>query len=117
MAELRIEGNELVLHLSGVEKAEGIHGDLRVPVSAVKSVELLNNAHEAADFLGFRSGTRVFGIVEVGTIRGAHKKVFAVVHHDTPRGVRITLNDQDQDEWVVGCTNPEDLIAKIPTTG
>ncbi len=27
MAELRLEGNELVLHLSGAEKAEEVHGD------------------------------------------------------------------------------------------
>ena len=35
MAELQIEDSELVLHLSSVEKMEGLHGDLRVPLVAV----------------------------------------------------------------------------------
>ena len=35
MADLRIDGNQLVLHLSGAERVEGVHGDLRVPLSAV----------------------------------------------------------------------------------
>jgi hypothetical protein len=34
VAELQLEGGELVLHLSGAEKAEAVHGDLRVPVSS-----------------------------------------------------------------------------------
>ena len=33
MAELRIDGNQLVLHLSAAEKLEGVHGDLRAPLS------------------------------------------------------------------------------------
>jgi hypothetical protein len=36
MAELQLEGGELVLHLSGAEKAEAVRGDLRVPVSAIR---------------------------------------------------------------------------------
>ena len=32
MAELRLEGGELVLRLLGAEKAEAVHGDLRVPL-------------------------------------------------------------------------------------
>ena len=35
MAELQIEDPELVLHLSSVEKMEGLHGDVRVPLSSV----------------------------------------------------------------------------------
>jgi len=32
MAELRIDGNELVLHLSGAEKVESVHTDPRRPL-------------------------------------------------------------------------------------
>jgi hypothetical protein len=39
MAELQLEGGELVLHLSGAEKAEAVRGDLCVPVSAIRGVE------------------------------------------------------------------------------
>jgi len=38
MADLRAEGDQLVLHLRSMEKAEGFHGDIRVPLSAVTAV-------------------------------------------------------------------------------
>jgi hypothetical protein len=40
MAELQVEGGELRLVLSGLEKAEGVHGDLRVPWSAVRGIQM-----------------------------------------------------------------------------
>ena len=43
MAELQVQGGELVLRLSGAEKAEGVHGDLRVPLSAVRGVEIVQS--------------------------------------------------------------------------
>ncbi len=43
MAELRVEGDELVLALSALEKAESIHGDIRVPVSSVRDVEVVDD--------------------------------------------------------------------------
>ncbi len=112
MAELRIEGSELVLHLTGLEKAEGVHGELRVPLSAVRAVEVLNNAHDPAD-TGFKVGTRIPGVIEVGTMHGT-KTVFACVHKGTPRGVRVVLDGAAHDEWIVGCENPEDIAAAIP---
>jgi hypothetical protein len=30
-----------------------------------------------------------------------------VVHHDTPRGVRVTLGGDHFDEIIVGCPHPE----------
>jgi uncharacterized protein len=110
MAELRVEGGELVLHLSGLEKAEAVHGELRVPLSAVRGVDVLENAHEPADH-GFKIGERLPGVVEVGTIRTGGRKIFAAVHRDTPRGVRVLLEGASYDEWIVGCADPE--AAKI----
>jgi hypothetical protein len=112
MAELRVEGDELVLHLSAAEKIEGVHGNLRVHVSAVWSVEILEHAHDPAD-LGFKVGTRIPGVIEVGTMHGLNKKIFAAVHYGTPRGVRILLQGAAQDEWIVGCDDPEAVAASI----
>ncbi|MHB1740247.1 MAG: hypothetical protein ACYCXA_12400 [Actinomycetes bacterium] len=117
MAELAIEGEELVLHLSRAEKVEGIHGDLRVPLTAVRSVEVLDDAHKAADIVGVRTGTRIFRVVEVATVRGVGKKIFAAVHHDTPRGIRVGLEGASQDEWVVGCSDPEAVAAVLSSRG
>jgi hypothetical protein len=114
MAELRVEGNELVLHLSGFEKVEGVHGDLRVPLSAVEGVEVLDDAHGPAGIrAGIKIGTRIPGIVEVGSIRGRQQTIFAAVHHDTPRGVRVRLQGSDFAAWVVGSEDPEAVVARL----
>ena len=49
MAELQVEGEQVVLHLSRVEEFEAVHGDLRAPLSAVRAVEVLDDAHEPVD--------------------------------------------------------------------
>ena len=112
MAELQVEGDELVLYLSGMEKLEAVHGDLRAPLSAVRAVEVLDDAHEPADH-GLKFGTRIFGVVEVGTFRGRDEKVFAAVHRDTPRGIRIDFEGTDWNAWIVGCPDPEATKAQI----
>jgi len=112
MAELQVEGDELVLHLTGLEKAEAVHGDLRVPRSAVRGVEVLDDAHEPADH-GFKVGERIPRVSEVATVRTSGKKIFAAVHRDTPRGLRILLEGADHDEWIVGCQDPEAVKRQI----
>jgi hypothetical protein len=113
MADLRIDGNELVLHLSGAEKVEGVHGDLRAPLSAVRGVEVLDDAHQLVGVSsGLKIGTRLPGVVEVGTILGP-QKLFAAVHHDTPRGLRVRLSGTAYDEWIVGCPDPEGVAARL----
>ncbi|MGH9048050.1 MAG: hypothetical protein ACRDVW_12175 [Acidimicrobiales bacterium] len=112
MADLVVEGTDLVLRLTRAEKLEGVHGDLRVPLSAVTGVEVLDDAHRAADMVGFKVGTRIPGIVEVASVHGA-RSIFAAVHRDTPRGVRVSLSDSAQDEWIVGSADPEGVAAAI----
>jgi hypothetical protein len=112
MAVLKREGDDLILELSGWEEAEAVHGDLRVPLFAVRSVELLNDAHRPVD-RGFKVGSRIPGVVEVATVLSGGQKIFAAVHHDTPRGLRILLDGANWDEWIVGCAEPEAVIAEL----
>lgn len=112
MAELVIEGEELVLHLSGGEKLEAVHGDLRAPLSSIQSIEVLENAHEPAD-RGFKVGERIPGFSEVAVVRTGDQKLFAVVHHDTPRGVRVAFTGTDYDAWIVGCADPESVKLRL----
>ena len=71
MAELQLEGDELVLHLSGAEKAEAVYGDLRVPRSAVRGVEVVDDAHRWTEIgTGFKVGMRLPGVASVATVRG-----------------------------------------------
>ena len=115
MAELQVEGGELVLHLSAVEKVEGVHGDLRVPVAAVRGVEVLDDAHAPVGIrVGAKVGTRIPGVIEVGSVLGSKKRIFAAVHHDTPRGLRVSISDDSSyDEWIVGCSDPEAVAAGL----
>ncbi|MFZ0666738.1 MAG: hypothetical protein WAM97_13380 [Acidimicrobiales bacterium] len=112
MAELQVDGEDLVLHLSVGEKILGAHGDPKVPASAVAQIEILEDAHEAADH-GFRVGERIPGVSEIGTFYSGGRKLFASVHRSTPRGLRITFNDAKYDEWVVGCEDPEGVRAGL----
>jgi hypothetical protein len=113
MAELVVDGDDLVLRLSTLEKVEGLHGDLRVPHSSLVRVEVLDDAHAAAGIhAGLKVGTRLPGVIEVGRIYGDEKR-FAVVHHDTPRGLRLVFEHQDFDEWIVGAPEPEALARTL----
>lgn len=114
MAELQLKADELVLHLSGAEKAEAVRGDLRVPLSAIRGVEVLDDAHGWTGIgAGFKVGMRVPGVATVATVRSHGQKVFVEVHGDTPRGVRVRLEGASWDEWIVGCTDPEAVAATL----
>ena len=114
MADLRIDGSQLVLHLSAAEKLESVHGDLRAPLSAVRGIEVLDDAHGPVGVkAGIKIGTRIPGVVEVGVIQGAATRLFAAVHHNTPRGLRVRLDGTDYDEWIVGCADPEAVAARL----
>lgn len=112
MAEVSIEGDQVVLHLSPLEKLEGIHGDLRAPLASVRGVEVLDDA--MGEVHGLRApGTGVPGLVAVGTYLDQGTKTFAAVHHDTRRGVRVSLDGGGYDEWIVGCADPEGVAAGL----
>jgi hypothetical protein len=107
MAELIVDGDELVLHLTTLEELASGHGDLRVPLSTVVAVEVLENAHEPAD-AGFKLiGGRWPGSFEIGTFAANGRRIFAAVHRDTPRGLVITFDGAGYDAWIVGCADPE----------
>ncbi|HEX5401090.1 MAG TPA: hypothetical protein VFX16_02170 [Pseudonocardiaceae bacterium] len=52
------------------------------------------------------------GRIEVGRIYGDRKR-FAAVHRDTPRGLRVVLDDAHFDGWIVGRANPESVAARL----
>jgi hypothetical protein len=74
-----IKGSDLCLRLRFVEKLEGVHGDIRVPLSSVSSVRSVPSAWP--ELRGIRApGTGIPGVIAVGTRRGRFGKDFAVVH-------------------------------------
>jgi hypothetical protein len=83
VAELQIDGDSLVLHLRGLEKAEGAHGDIRLPLSAVQAVRSVDDPWP--ELRGIRApGTGLPNVIAVGTRRGSFGKDFAAVHGKGP---------------------------------
>jgi len=62
---------------------EAVHGEVRVPVGSVRTVKVLDDAVGAVH--GFRVGAGIPGSVAIGTFSSRQAKIFAVVHHNTPR--------------------------------
>ena len=99
MAELQIDGTDLVLHLRAMEKAEGAHSDIRVPLSAVTAVRAVDDPWP--ELRGIRApGTGLPNVIAVGTRRGGFGKDFAAVHGKGP-AVVVELKGADYGRLVV----------------
>jgi hypothetical protein len=99
VAEFEIDGADLVLHLRAIEKAEGAHGDIRVPLSAVTAVRAVDDAWP--ELRGIRApGTGLPNVIAVGTRRGKFGKDFAAVHGKGP-AVVVELEGVDYGRLIV----------------
>ena len=112
MAELIRERQELVVKLSTLEKAEAVHGDIRVPWSAVQSVTVLDDAIDAVHGLKF-PGSRIPGVFAMGTFMSRNNTIFAIVHHQNKRGVQVRLQGAKYDALIVGVEEPEKLMKTL----
>jgi hypothetical protein len=114
MAELITEGDELIVKLGPLEKAESAHGDVRVPLNSVRGAEVVEDAVRAVP--GWKViGAGWPGSFAIGTYSGGpgHQKTFAVVHHDHPRGVKVELEGTKFDLIVVSCEDPEGALRRL----
>lgn len=115
MASISKRDEVLVVELSIAEKAEAMHGDLEIPLAAVEGIDILDDAIHQIHGLrpqGLKiTGSYVPGRLAMGTyLAGLHKPVFAAIHHDTERGVRIRLKDWQYSAVLIGCPDPESVV-------
>ena len=111
MADLHVEDGELVLHLGTMEKAEGFRGDIRVPLSAVTAVRVVDDPWP--ELRGIRApGTGVPGVIAVGTRRGGFGKDFASVHGKGP-AVVVDLNGTEFGRLVVTADDPGSVASSL----
>lgn len=107
MATLLTDNGELVLALSRREKLGALHGDIRVPLSAVEEVVFTDKPFDAVH--GVRSpGTGIPRVIALGTWRTKRKdKGFAAVYRRKP-GVVVRLRDSEF-AWL--CVSADDAQA------
>jgi hypothetical protein len=79
VATVIVDGANVVVRMSDVEKFEAVHADVHVPLAAVRAVRVVDDAWP--ELRGIRApGTGIPGVIAVGTRRGSFGKDFAVVH-------------------------------------
>jgi len=111
MARLSVEGEELLLDLSGLEKLEGFHGNIRVPCSSVRSVRCTDDPW--SELRGIRApGTGLPGVIAVGTRRGSGIKDFAAVHGQGP-AVVVELEGAEYGRLVVTEENAQSAAESL----
>ncbi|HBQ95348.1 MAG: hypothetical protein M1294_11905 [Firmicutes bacterium] len=112
MAELILDGSDLVLKLSTLEKMEGVHGDIRVPLSSVQSIAIVEDVIHAVHGLKM-PGSRIPGVFAMGTFMSRNNTIFAIVHHQNKRGVQVRLQGAKYDALIVGVEEPEKLMKTL----
>ncbi|GEL16791.1 hypothetical protein [Pseudonocardia asaccharolytica] len=111
MAVLRRDGQDLVLELTVGEKVWGLHGDVRVPMSAVRRVTVADKPLAAVR--GLRApGLAVPGRTKIGTWRRRGGKSFAVVRSGRP-AVRVALAGAPFEELLVSVDEPERVAREL----
>ena len=111
MATLHCEGDELVLRLSPREKLGAVHGDVRVPLKAVRDVALSDAPF--AELRGLRApGTALPRRIALGTWRYRGGKDFAALYRHKP-AVIVSLQDAPFGRLLVSADDAADVAARI----
>jgi len=116
MATLQLTPTTLTVHLTRAEKIAGMLRDVGVPLSAVRSVDVIDDALPAAR--GLRApGLSLPGARKVGTWRRAGERTLVCVRRGQP-AVRIRLEGQRYDTLLVGTDDAArvagELTARAP---
>src|SRR5580698_3135440 len=110
MASLIVEGADLVVKMSDLEKVEAVHIDIHVPLTTVHEVRAVDDAWP--ELRGIRApGTGIPFVIAVGTRRGSFGKDFAAVHGKGP-AVVVDLEGADFTRLVV---TTDDAAARAQT--
>ena len=111
MASVEMTQDEILVRLSPREKLAGLHGNLRVPIAAVESVELEPDALAAVH--GLRApGLGLPGVVKIGTWRRRGSRSFVVARRGVP-AVHLTLREGPHRELIVSVPDAGRLVDEV----
>ena len=107
MAQLIVEGDDLVVRLSPLEKLGAFRGDVRVPFGPVGDLRAIDDLWP--ELRGIRApGTGLPGVIALGTRRGGGILDFAAVYGHRP-GVVVDLRQPTPfSRLVVSCRDSQD---------
>ena len=111
MAELIVEGQELWIRLPPGQKFFSFHRDIRIPLTAVRSVTPLEKPWLA--LRGRRmAGTALRGVAAMGTwIHGDRRYDFCIVRKQQP-AIQVDLNTGRFDRYIVCRPDGTDVAAE-----
>jgi hypothetical protein len=113
VADVAREGNEIVLKLSTGERIMAVHRDIRVPFSAVKSVDVVDEPIRRIQglkprnfkvFGGYWPGWFAYGSFLDGAV---HQRLFAAVNGRKPHGLEIILDGAKYTRLMVSLDHPD----------
>jgi len=111
VASVTVIGEELHVALTAREKVAGLHGDLRVPIRAVRDVHVEDDALEAVR--GVRApGLAIPGRTKIGTWRRRGWRTFAVARRGVP-AVRLALSGARHDELIASTHDARGVAAAV----
>jgi hypothetical protein len=111
MAMIRIEGDDLVVEIEGLDKLWALKSRLVIPLANVRGATA--DAGATKEPKGLRApGTHVPGVLVAGTFHVDGERVFWDVH-DATKAVVIELADQRYARLIVQVADPRATVALI----
>jgi hypothetical protein len=111
MATVQLTSTTLSVHLTRGEKIGGLLRDLEIPVTAVRSVEVVDQP--IAELHGLRApGFALPGRRKIGTWRRRGERTFVSIRNDQP-AIRVHLSGQRFNTLLVGADDAARLAAAL----
>jgi hypothetical protein len=112
MAKLIVDGPDLVVGLSWLERLGALHRDVRVPLRAVRSAQAEPHPWQAVR--GVRAaGTGIPGVAVLGTRYFKNGRDFVALVTGRP-AIRVELGDEaPYEQLLVSVRDPEATLAEI----
>jgi len=111
VADIRIEGDTLVVDITGLDKLWALKSSLTIPLANVRGAT--SDPGIVREPKGLRApGTHLPGVITAGTFHIDGEKVFWDVH-DAAKAVVIELADERYARLVVQVDDPRTTVAQI----
>ncbi|MBL7257677.1 hypothetical protein [Paractinoplanes lichenicola] len=111
MADVRIDGADLIVELSGLDKLWALKSSLTIPLANVRGATL--DPGITREFKGVKTaGTHVPGVITAGSFRVDGERVFWDVRNPM-KAVVIELRDEHYTRLIVQVEDPHATIGLI----